>query len=81
MSRRSKSGNVFVYMADRAAFSEDFEVTQENMELSQGQNAWKLNLKGHRNEKVQIAIVETLHLSTMATSYNTHFATYYNVKK
>ncbi len=27
------------------------------------------------------AIVESLHLNTMATSYNIHFATYSNVKK
>jgi hypothetical protein len=81
MSRRSKSGSVFVYMANMATFNEDFEKTQESMELSQDQDAWKLNRKGPRKEEMQRAIVESLHLSTMATSYNTHFATYYNVKK
>jgi hypothetical protein len=30
-------------------------------------------------EKVQRTIVESLHLSTMATSYNTHFVTYSSV--
>ncbi len=29
MSKRSKSGRVFVYVADKVAFSEDFEMTQE----------------------------------------------------
>jgi hypothetical protein len=81
MSRRSKSGCVFIYTADMVAFNDNFEMTEEIMELSQGQDAWKLNRKGHRKEKVQRAIVESLHFSTMATSYNTHFATYYNVKK
>jgi hypothetical protein len=38
MSRRSKSGSVSIYMADMVAFNEDFKMTQESMELSQGQD-------------------------------------------
>jgi len=32
-------------------------------------------------EKVQKTIVESLHLNTMAISYNTHFLAYFSVKK
>jgi hypothetical protein len=42
----SKSGSVLIYMADMAnitTFSEDFKMTQESLELSQGQDVWKLN--------------------------------------
>jgi hypothetical protein len=42
----SKSGSVPIYMADMAnitTFSEDFKMTQESLELSQGQDVWKLN--------------------------------------
>jgi len=54
---------------------------QKNLELFQSQAAWKLKGKGPKKEKMHKAIVESLHLNTMATSYNIHFATYSNVKK
>jgi hypothetical protein len=51
MNRRSKSGSVFVYLyvvvlVDMATFSEEFDMTHENLELSQGQDARKLKGKG-----------------------------------
>ncbi len=55
MSRRSENGTVLVYMANMAnmvALSEDFGMTQESMELSQGQNIWKLKGKGPKKEKM-----------------------------
>jgi hypothetical protein len=45
MNRRFESGNEFVYMANMAAFNEDFKMTQKSLELSQGEDAWKLNWK------------------------------------
>jgi len=81
MSRRFESGNVSIYMVDMATFNEDFDMTQESLEFSQGQSVWKLNQKGLKKEKMQKTVVESSHLSTMATSYNTHFATYSSVKK
>ncbi len=77
VSRRLENGNVSIYMVDMedmVALSEDFEMTQESMELSQGQGIWKLKGKEPNKEKMQRAILESLHLSTMTTSYNTHFA-------
>jgi hypothetical protein len=52
MSRRSKNGSVFSYMADMVdmvAFNENFKMTQESMEFSKDQNV--LKLKGKRPMK------------------------------
>ncbi len=51
MSRRSKSGSVSIYMVDMVAFNEDFKMTQESMELSQGQDVRKLKGKGPKEGK------------------------------
>jgi hypothetical protein len=64
-----------------ATFSEKINMTYKSLELSQGQDVQKLKVKGLKKEKMQRTIVESLHFSTMAASYNTHFATYSNVKK
>ncbi len=55
VSRRLENGNVSIYMVDMedmVALSEDFEVTQESMEFSQGQGIWKLKGKGPKKEKM-----------------------------
>jgi len=51
------------------------------LELFEGQDAQKLKGKRRMKEKVQKPIVESLHLNTMAISYNTHFLAYFSVKK
>ncbi len=56
VNRKSESGSVSVYLyvvilADMATFSEEFDMTQENLELSQGQDARKLKGKGPKKEK------------------------------
>jgi hypothetical protein len=58
MSRRSKSGSVSIYMVDMVAFNEDFKMTQESMELFQGQDVQKLKGKGPKKEKMHITIME-----------------------
>ncbi len=55
MSRRSKSGHMSIYLAnmvDTVTFNEDFEMTQESMEFSKDQDAWKLKGKGVMKEKM-----------------------------
>jgi hypothetical protein len=71
MSRRFKSGSVSIYMADMVALNEDFKMTQESMELSQGQDVQKLKGKGSNKEKGHRTIMYYLHLSIMAISYVT----------
>jgi len=51
MSRRSKNGSVFIYMANMVTFNENFKMTQENMEFSKDQNVLKLKGKGPRKKK------------------------------
>ncbi len=54
MSRKSKNGNVFIYMAnmvDIVTFNENFKMTQESTEFSKDQNVLKLKGKGPMKEK------------------------------
>jgi hypothetical protein len=51
MSRRSKNGSVFIYMANMVTFNENFKMTQESMEFSKDQNVLKLKGKGPRKKK------------------------------
>jgi hypothetical protein len=52
-----------------AAFSEEINMTYKSLELSQSQDVQKLKGKGLKKEKMQRAIVESLHLNIMAVSY------------
>ncbi len=57
MSRRFKSGNVSIYMAymvHMAIFNEDFEMTQESVQVPQDHDARKLKGKGiHEGKNVK----------------------------
>jgi hypothetical protein len=63
----------------------DLDMTQElvdESQITQVETKSPTNKrKAPKKEKLQITIVESLHLSTMAISYHIHFATYSNGKK
>ncbi len=63
----------------------DLDVTQELVDDPQimqvETKSPKNKRKAPKKEKLQITIVEFLHLSTMAISYHIHFATYSNAKR